>query len=106
MYSKMSINICGYFVTQTDYVRRKVRPTTALGTDIRNILLLGNGYVAGPCLNYLLRRPENVVTVASRRADKSLALTKGRPQTFAIALDVNDEKALEAQIAQHHLVIR
>jgi len=29
----------------------------------KKILLIGSGFVAGPCLNYLLRRPENKVTV-------------------------------------------
>eukprot|EP00446_Apocalathium_sp_SHHI-4_P049164 CAMPEP_0177393224 /NCGR_PEP_ID=MMETSP0368-20130122/54833_1 /TAXON_ID=447022 ORGANISM="Scrippsiella hangoei-like, Strain SHHI-4" /NCGR_SAMPLE_ID=MMETSP0368 /ASSEMBLY_ACC=CAM_ASM_000363 /LENGTH=801 /DNA_ID=CAMNT_0018859385 /DNA_START=3 /DNA_END=2408 /DNA_ORIENTATION=- len=31
----------------------------------RSILLLGSGFVSGPVIEYLLRRPENVVTVAS-----------------------------------------
>ncbi len=30
---------------------------------MKQILLLGAGYVAGPCLDYLLRREDNHVTV-------------------------------------------
>jgi hypothetical protein len=32
----------------------------------RKILLLGSGYVAGPCAEYLLRRPENELTIGKR----------------------------------------
>jgi hypothetical protein len=34
----------------------------------KKILLIGSGSIAGPCLNYLLRRPEN------KRVERSLRL--------------------------------
>ncbi|KAJ3323891.1 saccharopine dehydrogenase (NADP+, L-glutamate-forming) [Blyttiomyces sp. JEL0837] len=71
----------------------------------KSILLLGSGFVAAPCLNYLLRRPENKVTVAARRVAIVEDLVAGKPNAKAIALDVSDEAALEAEIAKHDLVI-
>ncbi|KAI9328468.1 Saccharopine dehydrogenase [Zopfochytrium polystomum] len=69
------------------------------------ILLLGSGYVAGPCLNYLLRRQENHVTVAARRVQIVESLVAGKSNASAIALDVNNDAELEAAVAQHDLVI-
>ncbi|KAI8849932.1 Saccharopine dehydrogenase [Chytridium lagenaria] len=71
----------------------------------KKILLLGSGYVAGPCLNYLLRRPENLVTVAARRVANVENLVAGKPNATAISLDVNNDAALEAEIAKYDIVI-
>lgn len=43
--------------------------------ETKNILLLGNGFVAGPCLTHLLKRPEYHVTVASRHLASSQVRT-------------------------------
>ncbi|KAJ3207371.1 hypothetical protein HDU67_007513, partial [Dinochytrium kinnereticum] len=69
------------------------------------ILLLGSGYVAGPCLNYLLRRPENHITVAARRVANVEALVAGKPNARAISLDVGNDAALENEIAKYDIVI-
>ncbi|KAJ3188473.1 hypothetical protein HK101_009159 [Irineochytrium annulatum] len=69
------------------------------------ILLLGSGYVAGPCLNYLLRRNDNRVTVAARRVNLVQDLVAGRKNATAVALDVNNEQALEEAIGAHDIVI-
>ncbi|KAJ3413331.1 hypothetical protein HDV05_008181 [Chytridiales sp. JEL 0842] len=69
------------------------------------ILLLGSGFVAAPCLNYLLRRPENKVTVAARRIANVAELVKGKPNAVAISVDVSDDAALDAAIAKHDIVI-
>ncbi|KAI9193279.1 Saccharopine dehydrogenase [Polychytrium aggregatum] len=71
----------------------------------KKILLLGSGFVAPPCLEYLLRRPENVVTIASRTIANSTALAAGRPNAVPITLDVNNDEALSNEIAKHDLVI-
>ncbi|KAH6570512.1 hypothetical protein BASA50_010655 [Batrachochytrium salamandrivorans] len=71
----------------------------------KRILLLGSGYVAPPCLKYLLRRSENLVTVASRRMENVQALAKGHERVTAISLDVDSDAALEDAIAQHDIVI-
>ncbi|OAJ36160.1 saccharopine dehydrogenase, variant 1 [Batrachochytrium dendrobatidis JEL423] len=74
-------------------------------TAIKNILLLGSGYVAPPCLNYLLRREENHVTVASRRIENVEALAADRPRVTPISLDVDSDKALEEAISKSDIVI-
>ncbi|KAJ3229698.1 saccharopine dehydrogenase (NADP+, L-glutamate-forming) [Chytriomyces hyalinus] len=70
-----------------------------------SVLLLGSGFVADPCLSYLLKRDNNKVTVAARRVANVESLIAGRPNASAIALDVNDDAALEAAVAKHDLVI-
>ncbi|TPX72330.1 hypothetical protein SpCBS45565_g00601 [Spizellomyces sp. 'palustris'] len=76
-----------------------------MATGQKKILLLGSGYVAGPCLKYLLRREENVITIASRRIQGGQKLANGHPRVIPIALDVGNDAALEAEIAKHDLVI-
>jgi len=71
----------------------------------KKILLIGSGFVAGPCLNYLLRRPENKITVACRTISKSQALCNGHPNATPITLDVSDEAQLDAAVAKHDIVI-
>ncbi|KAF9934012.1 saccharopine dehydrogenase (NADP+, L-glutamate-forming) [Linnemannia zychae] len=71
----------------------------------KKILLLGSGFVAEPCVEYLSRRPENKITVAARRLAISQELAAGYSNATAISLDVNDEVALDAAIADHDLVI-
>ncbi|KAF9956040.1 saccharopine dehydrogenase (NADP+, L-glutamate-forming), partial [Mortierella alpina] len=71
----------------------------------KKILLLGSGFVAEPCVEYLCRRPENKVTIAARRLAIAQDLAAGYTNTAAISLDVNDETALEAAIAEHDIVI-
>jgi saccharopine dehydrogenase (NADP+, L-glutamate forming) len=68
-------------------------------------LLLGSGYVARPCLEYVLRRPENRVTVACRHIEKAKLLSDQFDRATPMALDVADEKALDAAVAAHDLVI-
>ncbi|KAG0320229.1 saccharopine dehydrogenase (NADP+, L-glutamate-forming) [Dissophora globulifera] len=71
----------------------------------KKILLLGSGFVAEPCVEYLCRRPENKVTIAARRLNIAQELAAAYPNTTAIALDVADEVALDAAVAEHDLVI-
>eukprot|EP00051_Salpingoeca_urceolata_P026413 m.477223 g.477223 ORF g.477223 m.477223 type:complete len:452 (-) comp20778_c0_seq1:139-1494(-) len=68
-------------------------------------LVLGSGFVAEPCIDYLLRRPENEVTVACRGVEKAQALTAGKANTTAIALDVQDADALLKAVSEHDVVI-
>ncbi|KAF9357173.1 saccharopine dehydrogenase (NADP+, L-glutamate-forming), partial [Mortierella sp. AD094] len=69
------------------------------------ILLLGSGFVAEPCVEYLSRRPENKLTIAARRLAIAQDLATGYANATAISLDVNDETALDAACAEHDLVI-
>ncbi|KAI9140331.1 saccharopine dehydrogenase [Paraphysoderma sedebokerense] len=71
----------------------------------KKILLLGSGFVARPCADYLLRRKENKLTVASRRIESAKALCPSHPNATPISLDVSNYEALAAAISQHDLVI-
>ncbi|KAF9929353.1 saccharopine dehydrogenase (NADP+, L-glutamate-forming), partial [Modicella reniformis] len=71
----------------------------------KQILLIGSGYVAEPCLEYLNRRPENRITIAARRLNIAQELAAPYPSATAISLDVNDEAALDAAIAGKDVVI-
>ncbi|KAJ2304657.1 saccharopine dehydrogenase (NADP+, L-glutamate-forming), partial [Coemansia sp. RSA 2702] len=71
----------------------------------KNILLLGSGFVAEPCLEYLQRSGNNRVTVACRGLDKAQQLASKYPCASAISLDVEDDAALDAAVAAHDLTI-
>ena len=73
--------------------------------ETKNILLLGSGYVAGPCLAQLLKRPENRVTIACRTLQTAQKLGKNHPQTSAMALDVSDPAQLELAVSKHDVII-
>ena len=70
-----------------------------------NVLILGAGLVAGPLVRYLLGVKGLRVTVATRTVDKAERLIDGARNGTAVALDVDDEAALEALIAKHDLSI-
>ncbi|ORY00125.1 saccharopine dehydrogenase [Basidiobolus meristosporus CBS 931.73] len=71
----------------------------------RKILLLGSGYVAGPCVEYLSRRPENKITIGCRRIENAKALAAQFPGASAISVDVNNEQSIDEAVSQHDLVI-
>ncbi|KAJ1735545.1 saccharopine dehydrogenase (NADP+, L-glutamate-forming) [Coemansia biformis] len=71
----------------------------------RNILLLGSGFVAEPCLEYLLRSGNNRITVACRRVEKAQVLADKYAGVAAASVDVEDAAALEEAVAAHDLVI-
>lgn len=71
----------------------------------RKILLLGSGFVARPCAEYLMRDPSNYLTIACRSLKSAQALGSDLPNTSAISLDVNNVSALEEAVAKHDLVI-
>ncbi len=70
-----------------------------------NVLVLGAGLVAGPLVRYLLDVKDFRVTVATRTVDKAEKLVGGAKNGKAVAVDVDDEAALEALIAKHDLSI-
>ncbi|KAL0948362.1 hypothetical protein HGRIS_010944 [Hohenbuehelia grisea] len=71
----------------------------------KKILLLGSGFVARPCAEYIVRDPSNELTIACRTLDKAQSLASGLPDTTAISLDAADAAALEAEVAKNDLVI-
>jgi len=72
---------------------------------VSHVLILGAGLVAGPLVRYLLGVNGFRVTVATRTVDKAERLIDGARNGTAVALDVDDEAALEALIAKHDLSI-
>ncbi|THV02826.1 hypothetical protein K435DRAFT_852469 [Dendrothele bispora CBS 962.96] len=82
--------------------------SNALITEVgqkKKVLLLGSGYVARPCAEYIVKTPTNELTIACRTLVSAKELADSLPRTAAISLDVNDNPELEAQVAAHDLVI-
>ncbi|KAI0047400.1 saccharopine dehydrogenase [Auriscalpium vulgare] len=71
----------------------------------KKILLLGSGFVARPCAEYVVRDPSNELTIACRTLKSAEALGEGLPATTALSLDVNSTAELEREVAAHDLVI-
>ncbi|KAF0543804.1 Saccharopine dehydrogenase [Gigaspora margarita] len=71
----------------------------------RKILLIGSGFVARPTVEYILRRPENLLTVACRRISHAETLSRSFPRATPISLDVTNVKALDAVVSEHDIVI-
>ena len=72
---------------------------------MKRVLVLGAGLVAGPLVRYLLDIEGFHVTVASRTVEKAERLIGGTSNGNALSLDVKDERALDALIAEHDLSI-
>jgi saccharopine dehydrogenase (NADP+, L-glutamate forming) len=72
---------------------------------VKKVLVLGAGLVAGPLVRYLLQVEGFTVTVASRTVDKARTLIGEAGNGIARSLNVKDEAALEALIADHDLSI-
>ncbi|KAF5350145.1 hypothetical protein D9756_009259 [Leucocoprinus leucothites] len=83
----------------------KAVETEAVGASTKKILLLGSGFVARPCVEYIVRNPTNQLTVACRTLSSAQALAGSLPATTAVSLDVNNTEALEKAVAEHDLVI-
>ncbi|OMJ21840.1 Saccharopine dehydrogenase [NADP(+), L-glutamate-forming] [Smittium culicis] len=71
----------------------------------KRILLLGSGFVAAPCVEYLARDPNNVITIACRGIEKAQKLASGFPGVLSASVDVSNEAELDAAIAQNDVVI-
>ncbi|KAJ7043341.1 saccharopine dehydrogenase, partial [Mycena alexandri] len=83
----------------------KAAEVKASGVKSKKVLLLGAGFVARPCAEYLVREPSNELTVACRTLATAEAFCEGLVSTTAISLDVSDSVALESAAAAHDLVI-
>lgn len=70
---------------------------------VKNVLLLGSGFVAKPTVDILAKTPDVKVTVACRTLEKAKALAGNVAD--AISLDVSDEAALDAAVAKADVVI-
>ncbi len=72
---------------------------------MNKVLVLGAGLVSGPLVRYLLGVKGFQVTVATRTVEKAERLVGRAENGVACAIDVGDERALEALIAQNDLSI-
>ncbi|OHE95935.1 saccharopine dehydrogenase [Colletotrichum orchidophilum] len=70
----------------------------------QSVLMLGAGFVTRPTLD-ILSDAGIPVTVACRTLESAKKLSEGVKHATPISLDVNDDKALDAELAKHDLVI-
>jgi len=93
-----------------DELRRKKREKAAMSEMMKQttkkILLLGAGYVAAPCVDYLTRDSSISVTVAAQVKSEVDALAARFPNTTPVLLDIDDGvEELEKMIKEHNVVI-
>jgi saccharopine dehydrogenase (NADP+, L-glutamate forming) len=74
------------------------------GKTQQSVLLLGAGFVTRPTAE-ILGNSGVKVTVACRTLERAQNLAKGIKNATAISLDVNDEAALDAEVAKVDVVI-
>ncbi|GJN74540.1 saccharopine dehydrogenase [Purpureocillium lilacinum] len=70
----------------------------------QTVLMLGAGFVTRPTLD-ILTAAGIPVTVACRTLESAKSLSAGVKNATPISLDVTDDKALDAEVAKHDLVI-
>lgn len=70
----------------------------------QSVLMLGAGFVTRPALD-ILSKAGIPVTIACRTLESAKKLSADVKLTTPVSLDVNDEKALDAEVAKHDLVI-
>ncbi|KAM0435190.1 hypothetical protein ACHAPT_003280 [Fusarium lateritium] len=70
----------------------------------QSVLMLGAGFVTRPTLD-VLTQSGIPVTVACRTLETAKKLSEGVNLATPISLDVSDDKALDAEVAKHDLVI-
>ncbi|MCX6565383.1 MAG: saccharopine dehydrogenase NADP-binding domain-containing protein [Candidatus Aminicenantes bacterium] len=72
---------------------------------MKNVLVLGAGFVAGPLVRFFLEKADVRVSVADIEPDKAAALTGSHPRGRAFALDLKNEVALKGEIAAADVVV-
>ena len=101
---------------------RSAAAAASQGQKAKKVLLLGSGFVARPCAEYLSRDPLNELTIglyttlcctifltnyflACRTLENAKKIADDLPNATAISLDVNSTSELDAQIALHDVVV-
>ncbi len=72
---------------------------------MKQVLLLGAGFVAGPLVRYLLDVPDVQLKIATRTLSKAQKLLGSHPRGVAQTLNVEDEQALKEAVSESDLVI-
>jgi len=71
----------------------------------KRVLLLGAGLMSEPVIDYLLKRKENIITVANNILKDAERICSVRERCTPKPLDVNDEGALKALVKDADIVI-
>ncbi len=72
---------------------------------MKNILVLGAGFVAGPLVRYFFEKPEVAVSVADLEPEKAASLVGHHPRGRAFGLDLKNEPLLAKEIAKADVVV-
>jgi len=72
---------------------------------MKNVLVLGAGFVAGPLVRFFFEKPDVRVSVADLEPDKASVLVGNHPRGRAIGLDLKNEAALAKEIAGADVVV-
>ena len=72
---------------------------------MKQVLVLGAGFVARPLVRYLLDQPDVKVKIATRTVQKAEKLLEGHPKGEAEALNVDNQEQLERNIKESDIVI-
>lgn len=75
----------------------------------KKILLLGSGFVTTTVVEYLTRRPENVLTLANRTVENAEKRSNDgvKDRIIVVQLDLeNDDEKLSKLISENDIVIR
>ena len=72
---------------------------------MKHVLVLGAGLVAKPLVDYLAKKPDTKVTVASRTVSKAEKLVHAYAHCQAKPLNLKDDAALEKEISAADIVI-
>jgi saccharopine dehydrogenase (NADP+, L-glutamate forming) len=71
----------------------------------KSVMILGAGMVSRPIVRYLLENSEFDVVMASRTVSKAKKIINGHPKGTAIALNVDDDIALEKLVSKSDLTV-
>ncbi len=72
---------------------------------MKNILILGAGFVSRPGVNYLLKSGDLNITVADIMPERAKKLVDGYKNGKAVKLDINDSEKLDEIIRQNDMVV-
>jgi len=71
----------------------------------RKVLLLGSGFVARPCAEYVVRDSSTELVIACRTLAAAEKFAEGLPRTTAVSIDATNPEQLDPAVAAADLVI-
>ncbi|OAD69755.1 hypothetical protein PHYBLDRAFT_116084 [Phycomyces blakesleeanus NRRL 1555(-)] len=73
--------------------------------QLKTVLLLGSGMVAGPLVEHLLKRPDVRVVVASNMANEAKALVANHDRAESVGLDISNGSQLSGLVSKADVVV-